>query len=630
MVSEAASLVLGDQLEVLEEGRWVQGVLFAKPDPPPVKWTAVELTEVDEPGALNLPAGVLSFDLETASSDELWSYGSGFVRLGGYQMGDRIRVTERPEDIVRLIHSADMIVGHNILNFDLVALARYYGLTLDYLFTLVEQGRVFDTMLAAVLIDPPPARTKIERVLRDYSLNTLGSQRIGATKTGDLHALARKHGGFDKIPVNDEEYVRYLIGDVDLGSQLGRTMRTNPYIRREHRIAAIAAQIRMNGFRVDVDELTSRVAAGHARRAELIQRLVEQYGLPMSKINGEAAKSPHATKEGKAAIERAFADLGVELGRTDNDAPALGKDALASVVAAYPGREDVRELAEVIGSLNGVRTVYETVDRCRVDDRVHPDISMFQASGRWSTTDPGLTVMGKRGGRYAEREVFLPEEGHVIISADLAQVDARAVAAWAQDYGYLDLFEPGRDSHTEIALAVWGDPGRRDDAKILGHGWNYGMGVTSLSRKIGSEEVAREFDRSMKDRFPGLVGWKREVAEMVDAGYLLDNGFGRKLRATPGNGWTQGPALVGQGAARDIIMEGLLRAPREAHQYLRAIVHDEVVASVPIDQADDIERAIVEALSFEWAPRPGDRPVRIEAGLGERRGRNWGHVYAKG
>ena len=132
----------------------------------------------------------------------------------------------------------------------------------------------------------------------------------------------------------------------------------------------------------------------------------------------------------------------------------------------------------------------------------------------------------------------------------------------------------------------------------------------------------------MCERFPGLVEWKRNVAAMADAGEYLDNGFGRRLKTTPGYGWTQGPALLGQSAARDILMEGLLRLPPELRPYLRAVIHDEIVLSIPEDRADEIEAQVIAAMSFEWSPREDYRPIRIEAGLGKR-GRNWGAVYEK-
>jgi DNA polymerase-1 len=62
---------------------------------------------------------------------------------------------------------------------------------------------------------------------------------------------------------------------------------------------------------------------------------------------------------------------------------------------------------------------------------------------------------------------------------------------------------------------------------------------------------------------------------------------------------------------------------------LRAVVHDEVILSVPVDDVDEVERAVVDALSFKWAPTGAEYQVQIEAGLGERRGSNWGDVYRK-
>jgi DNA polymerase-1 len=518
------------------------------------------------------------------------------------------------------------------MSFDLIAFARHHGLDLH---DLAASGRVLDTMLTSILVDPPQARTKLGQIKKERSLEGLaGRLWEDVAKTGDLKALAAEYGGFDRIPVDDARYATYAAGDVDIAARIASHYReTVPaeqwgYIKREHRIAAVAAQIRMNGFRVDLDLLRARLAANEARRRGLLDDLAGRYGLPMTKADGKPSKSPHATKAGKAAIVAAFADQGVTLPLTGNGNPATGKEALDAVREQHADNLAVVDLCEVIGSLNGIRTVYQTIDDYLVGDRVHPDISMLQASGRWSITEPGLTVMGKRGGKYVEREVFLPEPGHVIIAADLAQVDARVVAAWCQDPAYMELFEPGRDSHTEVALAVWNDAGRRDDAKILGHGWNYGMGLAMLAEKIGSEAAAQEFNRAMKERYPRLVAWKRDVATMADEGHLLDNGFGRKLRTTPGFGWTQGPALMGQSAARDVMMEGLLRMPREVHPYLRAVVHDEVVLSVPVDQVEDIRRAVVEALTFEWAPFEHYRPVRIEADC-TKPGASWGEVYAK-
>ncbi len=600
---------------------------FDVADLPPTPYPTIDIHELDARGVITLPEGVVALDIETASEEQMWSQGPEFVRLCGYQTGDRITITPDGAHLAAVVRSAKMIVGHNVLSFDLVALARNYGIDLV---GMARDGRVFDTKLAGILNDPPSPGMKQAQIQRDYSLDNLGARLLGSTKAGDLKALAKEHGGFDRIPLDDERYVRYLVGDVDLTARLAQKLHTNPYIRREHHIAAIAARIRMNGFRVDVPELERRVDANREARARHLADLTARYGLPSTKKDGKPSASPHATADGKAAIVRAFTDLGVTLPATECGRPSFGKDALARVAEDFAERSDVIALMDLVGSLNGVRTVYETVQARLVGDRVHPEIGLFQASGRWSTTKPCLTVMGKRGGKFAEREVFLPEPGHVIISADLSQVDARAIGALSQDPAYLAMFDPGLDLHAEVAERVFGTKDRREDAKAIGHGWNYGMGIDGLTRNAKVDRpVAVSFDRAMRAQFPRLIAWRDEIRAAGKSGHMLDNGFGRPMRVDPARSWTQAPALMGQGCARDLMMEGLLRLPDEVLPMLRAVVHDEVILSVPADIVDDVEQVVLSALSFLWAPAGAGLQVQIEAGLGERRGLNWGDTYRK-
>lgn len=558
----------------------------------------------------------VAFDLETAGL-EMWSYGPGFVRLAGYRQPDGVIVVT--PDIGLLPTAGVTLTGHNIWGFDLLALARWHGLDL----ATVE---AIDTKLLAFLADPPPAKMNEGQIETYYSLDSLGERLLGVTKAGDIKAMAKQHGGFDRIPLDDPEYLAYCRRDVELAAALVERLPLTDYARREHEIARITAIMSLNGFRVDGDLLGRRVAKGRAVRAEMLERL-KGYGLPSTRKDGSPCSAPQSTEEGRAAIVRAFDDLGVTLPLTPSGQPALDQKAMGSVIERHP---KARALAETIKSLNGVRSVYETVERCTVDGRVHPMVNLRQATGRWSVTEPGLTVMGKRNGRYVEREILLPEPGHVMIAADLSQVDARAVAALSGDAAYLELFDPGRDAHAEIATRVWGDPERREDAKVIGHGWNYGMGHDGIVRNAGvSHDTAEQFDRAMRDQFPDLVAWRKDVRMLARAGETLDNGFGRKMRPDPARAHTQGPALMGQGAARDILMDGLLRMSPELIGMLRAVVHDEVVLSVPEDIVDDVEREVVRALSFEWMPPGRSRTVQVVAGL-VGRGPSWGSLYEKG
>jgi DNA polymerase-1 len=574
-----------------------------------------------------LRPGVVAFDIETGDGKELFSSGDGYVRITGIQQGNVITVTDDPEEAAKVIEDATMVIGHNILSFDLIAMALECGIDIA---ELAEEGRIHDTMLTEILVEPPlQGPGGIGQIKKEHSLNALGEKKFGEGKADHLPALAAEFGGFDQIPPNEARYVAYCGQDVDLTTRIARTQARTPYVIREHRAMAVAAQIRMNGFRVDVPLLRDRVAAGQAKRERLRAVLAADYGLPLVNAKGKPYKAPQASLAGKEAISRAFADLDVELPRTPkSDQPALGKEILDELRLDYADDEEVLTLIDTVSELNGVRTVYDTIDRYRIGDRVHPDITPYQASGRWSFTNPGLTVMGKRNGKYVEREVFLPEDGHGIFTADLSQVDARVVAAHCQDPAYMALFGPGMDVHGANAEAIWGDAGRREDAKPLGHGWNYGMGITKLAKVCGSRATAEEFDLAMRDLYPDLVAWKVEVAERGDAGELLDNGWGRMLRTAPDRGWTQAPALIGQSAAMDVLKEGMLRLPRWVRKYIRAVIHDEMVFSAPLDRIEKIKEIVVECMTFDWAPFPGYEPMHFEADV-SRTAANWGQAYTK-
>src|SRR5690606_31024660 len=130
--------------------------------------------------------------------------------------------------------------------------------------------------------------------------------------------LAKQYGGYDQIPTEDPTYREYLTGDVELSRKLyhhflaafGGTI--PPYLVREHRVAALAAQISINGFRVDVPELRRRLADIEARKAEAMEVLAGKYGIPTHDAKGKAYKSPLGTKDGKAALEKALRE---EIGR---------------------------------------------------------------------------------------------------------------------------------------------------------------------------------------------------------------------------------------------------------------------------------------------------------------------------
>jgi len=208
------------------------------------------------------------------------------------------------------------------------------------------------------------------------------------------------------------------------------------------------------------------------------------------------------------------------------------------------------------------------------------------------------------------------------------------VAAHSQDHNYLSRFEDGIDLHLENAKAAFGEqavaanPKLRELAKVVGHGWNYNMGFHKLAELPGvGEQRARAFLDAMERQYPRLIQWKQEMVATAEAYGRLDNGFGRIMKANRERAYTQGPALMGQGAARDLAMHAILRMDDAVVRMMKAFIHDELVFSVPVSRAIEVRQHVIDCMTFEWAPPGASRPVKIVADA-TKFGLRWGDLYA--
>jgi DNA polymerase-1 len=611
----------------------------------------VQTTGLPEPST-----GPLVFDLETCDAAGLHDHPDplAFVRIGALRMGGETIVETDPPRIAEAVLSSQRATGHNVIHFDLPALARIDP-RIDLL-ALTRARRVHDTMvgesvLHPILNDKRPAA--VARAAKHFALDATALRRGIPGKVDAIKELAKTHGGYDRIPLDDPDYRAYVVGDTDATLRIAGYQALElaqlpaarqEYFWREMRVHAIAATMGIEGFAVDEALLQRRFWASYGHKNDMSRELIARYDIPTVKADGKRADSPAATKGGKIALLRAFHSLGVDVGAmetTPKGATAFGREPmerLAETYAEHPNAEAIDDLCSLVADLAGVRTVYGTaLEALHADGRVHPQVATFQASGRWSVRKPGLTVFGKRGGKVIERAIFTatPGAGTVLMAIDLSQIDARAIAVHSQDPAYLALFEPGLDAHEIVARMVWGDAaydanpkGLRNRVKAITHGLPYGMGLEKLAlhAKV-PQEVAQQVTDTMNVQFPRMQEWKQEIRDEASAGRPLDNGFGRVMLADPERAYTQAPALMGQGTARDAMMECLLRLPDEVARMLRAQVHDEAVFEIPVEHEHEVRAVITEA--FNWPLYLPGKPIPVQiVAEGGPSGRSWADCYA--
>lgn len=671
---------------------------------------------------------VIAFDIETGDADAKYTAGPEFVRLCGWgdaTPGAPVTVSTDPRELVAALKQADAITGHNIINYDLLCLAIHGFVTFDEYEALCLKS--FDTLVVARHLEPVAAKGaqpnhyyrlasvtarygvdgkdtvdfdgKVEIVRRirgdkvaDASLKARETRIRKAVEkaalkgepdpTGDILAetfgvldiLKSAYGGYDKIPQDDSDYVRYLVKDVRASAGLfgvmfarmqGESKRSQAYARSEHSTELSMGRVTLEGARVHMDLTLKRWSEGQARLEAGKQMLHEEFGMPTE------GKKPHASNKGKAAFRAAIrSTLKVSDDKLDGRWPLAkdgslltGKEVLSEFAETFDrnGYTKAALLCRTVMAMNGERTIYGTVLDHVVGGRVHPYIGPDQSSGRWSMKNPGLTVFGKRGGKARERAIILADtDDEVLVAIDADQVDARVIAAECQDPEYMKLFVPGMDLHSEVAFRVWPNlakhgpdchrgakPGcdcgvvakchceLRDQAKVFGHGFSYGLGANGMAMQHGVDvAVAESFIIGMTQAFPRLAEWKEETRQAAgvlkygesapanDSYRILHTWAGRPLRVERNRAYTQATAQVGQGGTRDVMARVIRNLPAEYRRRVRAVIHDEFILSLPKHRAQEVAQEIADGMAFDL------RGVRITFGC-SRVSPNWAGCYGE-
>lgn len=601
-----------------------------QPTPAVEQWYPDPFADHSPPADPTVPVGV---DLETFEAEQLFPHDAGvsgsFVRL--VAAGPAGDIETGASEVLERISGSHTLVGVNLALFDLPALDVHEGIPVESTIP-----RAHDIRFVAFQDDPPTSyQTKPGPNFKHYNLESLCDRYLGDHKSDLGKILAKEYGGWGKIAYNDKRYHDYGRDDVEKALALAVVLPMTDYDRREMEVAAITARATIEGFRVDVPAVTSRVAELDQQAAAGRQMLAERFGFPLTTKGGKTiSKAPQRTAAGKIAFEEALKSFDVDLSywpRGKDGTLSLAKDVvaealegLAAIDPAHPSLRVIRAVQE----MNGLRSNAANLLRCTTGERIHPHFEPFQAFGRWSVKEPGVTVL-KKEAEDSDRIFLLPDVGHVLVSFDADQVDIRCVAAHSQDPGLLAIVQdPDRDIHNEVSDLAFGrhDEPYRFHAKSCDLGWFYGRTVNGLAGTPGiTREAAERVDEAMRRQFATVTDWQHRVRSDARGGALLDNGFGRHFRCDEGSEYTQAPAGHGQSMTRDVVAEGLLTMKRnhpELIPMLRVIVHDEIVMSIPENDVEDVCRMVISDMTqeirgvpFTWGRSPA--------------GRTWADCYKK-
>ncbi|MFB9661555.1 DNA polymerase [Glycomyces mayteni] len=466
----------------------------------------------------------------------------------------------------------------------------------------------------------------------------------------------------------------------------------NEYAMREQEIECRKFIISANGLRVDIAKATARRDELAARKDVILAELQSKYGLPtegaapwdtdpgkraiLSALADHAitartrpdwpktpvdAKRAEKLAEAKEKAEALRADLAgwmdeissgelpprsvaarqrwiardsekLEQLQQEPLPPYFGLSLSGDALIELTKDTAAEDLGAALAELKGQRSLSQlALDSVHPDGFVHPDITMLQRSGRWSTTEPGLTIWTNNGPGAVEKDYYIADsDDEVLIEFDMSNADARIIAAVSGDKRYAERFEPGADGHMINALAAWGeeivskDPKRyRKQAKPLGHGWSYGGRPRGLQKASGLPlETATEFCEGMDAAFFVLVAWQNRVRREARRNGYVVNDWGRRMPVEKGREYTQAPALLGQSGTREMICDILLEMPIPLLRRVKAQIHDALLLSIPKANAEAWRTHMLKLMYRTFKPKQGGQLIEFPADSGPA-GRTW-------
>ena len=277
------------------------------------------------------------------------------------------------------------------------------------------------------------------------------------------------------------------------------------------------------------------------------------------------------------------------------------------------------------------------------DGRIHTSFqNTVTATGRLSSTEPNLQNIPVRTPLGAEmRKMFVAPAGRVLVDADYSQIELRLLAHMSGDSAMIDGFHSGVDIHTVTASQVFGLPQDevpaelRRAAKAVNFGIVYGISAYSLSEDIHvSVPQAKEYMEKYFEHYSGVRSYMDRVVERGREDGFVSTMYGRRrwlpeLKSSNFNTRSFGERVALnmpiQGTAADIIKLAMIKVDSrlrseglEARLVLQ--VHDELIVECPEEEAEQVKALLQEEME-------GVAALSVPLVADAKSGRTWAETH---
>ncbi|MBU4567013.1 MAG: DNA polymerase [Proteobacteria bacterium] len=483
----------------------------------------------------------LLFDIETNGLlDELTTIHS--IVIKDTESGETASCADQPGWLpiavgLDMLERADMIVGHNIITFDIPAIQKLYP-------GWQPKGVVRDTLVLSRLIwsDIFPLDMKLRRKNPSFPGNLMGSHSLKAWG----YRLGVLKGNFGETTDWSEwtpEMQSYCEQDVEVTDALWKLVLSKDYseeaIELEHRVREIIWKQEQNGVFFDekaAEALYAELAPKRAALERQLRTIFEPWWVPASKhqstgkpklfipkrdnrkmgyVQGAAMCKIKLVEFNPGSNEH-IADRLIKLRGwnpiefTKTGLPKIDEDILKSL--PYPEAEPIAEYLMLTKRISQIAEGNQAWLRCVKNGKIHGGVvTNGAATGRMTHRYPNLaqvpSLYNKKGpvpyGKEC-REMFYAPKGYVMLGCDASGLELRMLAHYMGrwDGGAYAQEVLGGDIHTVNQKAA-GLPAR-DPAKTFIYAFLYGAGnplLGGILRPDASKEIRGKIGARLRAKF---------------------------------------------------------------------------------------------------------------------------------
>lgn len=533
------------------------------------------------------------------------------------------------------------------IDFSLYHEAEVYGIALSFgekVYYEKAEDLKKDAVLQGILENPD-----IKKDVYDGKASTYALKRLGITLKGVENDLLLMAYLLDSALPSEEEAVYRYFG-VDLGEQTnGLLSFEDPkragkmayhakhlsekaltslkaidayslYRDIEMSLSLILAEMEYEGFPLHREELLAIGKSFEEKRAEAEKTVFDIAGHSFN------VNSPRQVSE----------ILYKERHLPDRHRGATGVDALKELALLdpiVPAILEYRKYAKLMSTyIDGF------LPHIGNDGKIHTYFNQAQTStGRLSSSNPNLQNISARDeeGRQIRKAFYYDDPSISIVSMDYHQIELRILAGLSGSKAYIEVFNEGRDVHTETAKLIFHTeevtPAMRRKAKAVNFAIIYGSSIYGLADQIeGSPKEAQEIIGNFYKAYPEVGVYLQKIVSDVQSQGFVTTMFGRRryLRDINDPSYVKREAARRaalnapiQGSAADLIKKAMVLIDaflKEGHYKTEMVlqIHDELLFKVPKD-----EEAIVVPRLKELMEHAVSLPVKLAVEV------NIGHTW---